>query len=1412
MGNLQSGNDKKSGKVKTPKKDKNKDRKSPAKEIQKDKLRKDSELQFTGIVPQDISTDEYYVISLSDKDKKHVEDKVLTPTAVEVTGPRGSSKRSVPYKEEQQMASTAVINTIVPATSNEQHTTINNNTAIIPLSTSSASSTHQQKIDNNKNENSCESSSTATASQFLVTDSWRKVNKLDQTKGDDKNSKKSTQITPPSRDSSSDSVFTDPLTTPIGGFTTEINQCYCSEESVDNTLRSSDQQFTPLNNFKLNEFDSKVNKTKYGSGTKTFEKSTITDLQEYRKKKLAISKTSLISVSSDENYASDNIYVFECKAEENTMLSLDKISSPNDSGNHTAQSTDPLQDSTSAVFSSATGMFDTTLSNSLQERRLSQPTGTSFVLKRHKKVDLAPTKPLTDTPPSSTQSQRRPSSVSDAAVVGGFTPPNGASSPIPECNVLRKVASLTLDKATLESAARLSKPKFVPEKLDFKIYEKFEGHMLVNWFISAWTEEDSTRTCLSSNDLRTLVTLCCNHLLAASVLRQLPDKNVEISPTFRPDLMYYWAHNEAPASMPQTPGRLSQLSWPPTSPGSNEMLSSSGDSKVQNKALRSPDIFPEQRNNHENENKCNYPISRSVSVPETKRILELEEINNNLRQELEKYKTLVEIQSLTSNAIKDFGSPVKTTSSLPASNLVNNNNKTVSELSSVKKVSQSTQTIIACATRDIGILCDILDEAAAQIKNNNSKLISEIKSDVDEHKRDTNETDIITTSAESVQSQSQSNVPITSSIVPSIPSPPSTISSCLPKIEPSETKSTSHSSVQIPPPPPPPPMPLDSNIPIPPPPPPPISDVPPPPPPPPLPCPIDSSIPIPPPPLPITGAPPPPPPPPMPGAPPPPPMPGAGIPPPPPPPGMPGMPPPPPMPGMAGMPPPPPMPGMNIPPPPPPMASGGGPPPPPPCPGMSTDGSNGIPQPPSASCGTPVPFPAPPAGGWNWQSNTLRKNPKNPPVPMKPLYWTRIVIPITNQPEPSIDTTDKPLWLQLEETPLPNITEFVDLFSRQVMTKKPTIKKVEKPSKIQAVKILDSKRSQNVGILAQSLHVDFSEVENAIYNFDTSVVNLESLQQIYEARATKEELSQIKEHIASNPDVPLDKPEQFLLQLAEIPNFADRISCFMIQAEFDDAISTISAKIDNIKFTCDFLTNKESLKSVLAIILTLGNYMNGGNRTRGQADGFGLEILSKLRDVKSKDSSVTLLHFIIRTYIEKCDEQNAANIPLPIPEPGDVDRASAVNFDDIKADLKKLNDQIAECVKTTAKVIAASNESNLQPFKDKMESFIEVAKKYLNNEMESLEECRSKFIETMKFYQFRPKSGTLEDCQPEDFFVLWSSFCVDFKDIWKKEQNRILNEKLQELKRKSQQRKNPVMKIRPGGLKSKILKLQGKTN
>lgn len=114
---------------------------------------------------------------------------------------------------------------------------------------------------------------------------------------------------------------------------------------------------------------------------------------------------------------------------------------------------------------------------------------------------------------------------------------------------------------------------------------------------------------------------------------------------------------------------------------------------------------------------------------------------------------------------------------------------------------------------------------------------------------------------------------------------------------------------------------------------------------------------------------------------------------------------------------------------------------------------------------------------------------------MKPLYWTRILAAPEVTDGAEVKTA---IWKEIVELPVDNLNEFTELFSRQAPIRKPTIRKREEKEKVEAAKLLDNKRSQNVGILAQSLRVDIQEIENAIYNFDTSVVNLESLQQIYE--------------------------------------------------------------------------------------------------------------------------------------------------------------------------------------------------------------------------------------------------------------------------------------------------------------------------
>ena len=44
----------------------------------------------------------------------------------------------------------------------------------------------------------------------------------------------------------------------------------------------------------------------------------------------------------------------------------------------------------------------------------------------------------------------------------------------------------------------------------------------------------------------------------------------------------------------------------------------------------------------------------------------------------------------------------------------------------------------------------------------------------------------------------------------------------------------------------------------------------------------------------------------------------------------------------------------------------------------------------------------------------------------------------------------------------------------------------------------------------------------------------------------------------------------------------------------------------------------KSMKQIFGLLLAFGNYINGVSRIRGQADGFELDILPKLKDYRAK--------------------------------------------------------------------------------------------------------------------------------------------------------------------------------------------------
>ncbi|KAI9537657.1 hypothetical protein NQZ68_023902 [Dissostichus eleginoides] len=232
------------------------------------------------------------------------------------------------------------------------------------------------------------------------------------------------------------------------------------------------------------------------------------------------------------------------------------------------------------------------------------------------------------------------------------------------------------------------------------------------------------------------------------------------------------------------------------------------------------------------------------------------------------------------------------------------------------------------------------------------------------------------------------------------------------------------------------------------------------------------------------------------------------------------------------------------------------------------------------------------------------------------------------------------------------------------------------------IKLLDGKRSQAVGILISSLHLEMKDIQQAVLTVDNSVVDLETIEALYENRATSDELGKITKHYenAKEDEVKLlDKPEQFLYELSQIPDFEGRAHCIIFQAVFLDTISSIRRKVEIVSNVSKELLECDSLREVMGLVLAFGNYMNGGNRTRGQADGFGLEILPKLKDVKSRDNRMNLVDYVVLYYLRNFDKNAGTDKSVfPMPEPQDFFQAAQVKFEDLTKDMRKLKKDLTE--------------------------------------------------------------------------------------------------------------------------------------
>ncbi|XP_006891194.1 PREDICTED: protein diaphanous homolog 1 isoform X1 [Elephantulus edwardii] len=504
-----------------------------------------------------------------------------------------------------------------------------------------------------------------------------------------------------------------------------------------------------------------------------------------------------------------------------------------------------------------------------------------------------------------------------------------------------------------------------------------------------------------------------------------------------------------------------------------------------------------------------------------------------------------------------------------------------------------------------------------------------------------------------------------------------------------------------------------------------------------------------------------PPPPPLPGAgiiPPPPPLPGAGvIPPPPPLPGAAVIPPPPPLPGGASMvPPPPPLPGTSgmPPPPPPPLPFGSGIPPPPPFPG----GPGIPPPPPGMGMPPPPPFgfgvPAAPVLPFGLTPKKLYK----PEVQLRRPNWSKFV---------AEDLSKECFWTKVKEDRFENNELFAKLtltFSAQTKTSKAKKdqeggeeKKSVQKKKVKELKVLDSKTAQNLSIFLGSFRMPYQEIKAVILEVNEAVLTESMIQNLIKQMPEPEQLKMLSELKDEYDD--LAESEQFGVVMGTVPRLRPRLNAILFKLQFSEQVENIKPEIVSVTAACEELRKSESFSNLLEITLLVGNYMNAGSRNAG-AFGFSISFLCKLRDTKSADQKMTLLHFLA----ELCENDYPDVLKFP-DELAHVEKASRVSAENLQKNLDQMKKQISDVERDVQNFPAATDEKD--KFVEKMTSFVKDAQEQYNKLRMMHSNMETLYKELGEYFLFDPKKVSVEE-----FFMDLHNFRNMFLQAVKENQKR----------------------------------------
>lgn len=316
-------------------------------------------------------------------------------------------------------------------------------------------------------------------------------------------------------------------------------------------------------------------------------------------------------------------------------------------------------------------------------------------------------------------------------------------------------------------------------------------------------------------------------------------------------------------------------------------------------------------------------------------------------------------------------------------------------------------------------------------------------------------------------------------------------------------------------------------------------------------------------------------------------------------------------------------------------------------------------------------------------------------------------------------------------------------------------------AKVEIITLLDMKRGNNISILlSQFRDISFADIRRAVAEANSTMLSSDKVLMLANSSPTEEETALLLDF---QGDVSkLGKAEIFMLEMLKLPRFTAKVKGFHVRCEFDSRIAELSGSISLMRNAIRELTEGNQIRGVLEAILRIGNFLNCGT-ARGNATGFKLDTLSKLKSTKATNASKVTMVQYLATWLEGRAPE-FARLDEAYPS---LTEALRLSFNQLGEDLSGLEAKLGGIER---ELVASQQDAESAKWCEAMSLFLGRAKIEVDKNKQYLDESSKEVLLLMKKFAVEP-SGSGADERME-FLALLDEFVRDWKKA--REDNKLM--------------------------------------